>query len=59
MLAGVDIVLLAGHQLAVSAQVAGWAKAKGLPGVVAAGSCKPNVASVLAFAAVVVASPNF
>ena len=59
MLDGVDIVLLDGHQMAVSAQVAGWAKAKGIPVVVDAGSWKPNFETVLAIADVVVASANF
>ena len=59
MLDGVDIVLLDGHQMAASAQVAGGAKAKGIPVVVDAGSWKPNFETVLAIADVVVASANF
>lgn len=59
MLDGVDIVLVDGHQMAVSAQVARWAQAKKIPVIVDAGSWKPNFETVLAFADVVVASANF
>lgn len=59
ILDGVDVVLLDGHQMAVSAQVAEWAQAKSIPVVVDAGSWKPNFETVLALADVVVASANF
>ena len=58
-IAGVDIVLIDGHQMAVSAQIAQWAKSKQIPVVVDAGSWKPNFETVLALADVVIASANF
>lgn len=58
-LAGMSIVLVDGHQMAVSAQIAQWAKAQQIPVVVDAGSWKPNFETVLAFADVVIASANF
>ncbi|MGC1307971.1 MAG: PfkB family carbohydrate kinase [Phormidesmis sp.] len=59
LLEGVDVVLIDGHQMAVGAQVAHWAKAKSIPVVVDAGSWKPNFETVLALADAVVASANF
>jgi len=59
LLDGVDIVLIDGHQMAVSAQVAEWAQARQIPVVVDAGSWKPNFETVLTVADVVVASANF
>ena len=59
ILEGVSVVLLDGHQMAASAQIARWAKAKDIPVVVDAGSWKPNFETVLALADVVVASANF
>ncbi len=59
ILTDVDIVLIDGHQMAVSAQVAQWAKAKKIPVVVDAGSWKPDFETVLAGADVVIASANF
>ncbi len=56
---GVNIILIDGHQMAISAQIAQWAKAKQIPVVVDAGSWKPNFETVLAFADVVIASANF
>ncbi|MEL6157974.1 MAG: PfkB family carbohydrate kinase [Cyanobacteria bacterium J06623_5] len=58
-LSGVDVVLVDGHQMAVSAQIAQWAKAQNIPVVVDAGSWKPQFETVLPLAAVVVASANF
>lgn len=55
----VDIVLIDGHQMAVSEQVAQWAKAKKIPIVIDAGSWKAGFESVLSLADVVVASANF
>ncbi len=55
----VDIVLIDGHQMAVGAEVAQWAKAKKIPVVVDAGSWKPGFETVLALADAVVASANF
>lgn len=54
-----NVVLIDGHQMAVGAQIAQWAKAKQIPVVVDAGSWKPNFETVLASADVVVASANF
>ena len=59
ILEGVNIVLIDGHQMAVGAQIARWAKAKQIPVVVDAGSWKPNFETVLGVADVVVASANF
>ncbi len=59
LLEAVDIVLIDGHQMAVSAQVAQWAKTKRIPVVVDAGSWKPKFETVLALADAVVASANF
>ena len=59
VLQGVDVVLVDGHQMAVGAQVARWAKAKKVPVIVDAGSWKPGFETVLAQADVVVASANF
>lgn len=56
---GIDIILIDGHQMTVSAQIAQWAKAKQIPVVIDAGSWKPNFETVLAFADVVIASANF
>ncbi|MGB3300489.1 MAG: PfkB family carbohydrate kinase [Phormidesmis sp.] len=59
ILAGVHIVLIDGHQMAVGTQIAQWAKAQKIPVVVDAGSWKPNFETVLTVADVVVASANF
>ncbi len=59
ILADVDIVLIDGHQMAVSAQVARWAQARQIPVVVDAGSWKPGFETVLAGADVAIASANF
>ena len=59
ILEGVSIILIDGHQMAVSAQIAQWAKAKEIPVVIDAGSWKPGFETVLPLADVVVASANF
>lgn len=59
ILTDVDIVLVDGHQMAVGAQVAQWAKAKEIPVVVDAGSWKPGFETVLAWVDVAIASANF
>jgi sugar/nucleoside kinase (ribokinase family) len=59
LLEGIQIVLIDGHQMAVSAQMATWAKARQIPIVIDAGSWKPGFEKVLALADVVVASANF
>lgn len=58
ILENVNIVLIDGHQMAVGAQIAQWAKAQQIPVVVDAGSWKPDFETVLSFADVVVASAN-
>ena len=59
ILAGISIVLIDGHQMAVGAQIAQWAKAKQIPVVVDAGSWKPDFETVLTLADGVVASAKF
>jgi sugar/nucleoside kinase (ribokinase family) len=59
ILKGVDILLIDGHQMAVGARIAQWAKAQNIPVVVDAGSWKPGFETVLALADTVVASANF
>jgi sugar/nucleoside kinase (ribokinase family) len=59
ILMGVGVVLIDGHQMAVSAQIAQWAKAQNILVVVDAGSWKPGFETVLAWADSVVASANF
>ncbi len=59
ILDGIDVVLIDGHQMAVSAQIAQWASAQKIPVVVDAGSWKPNFEIALAAADVVIASANF
>ncbi|MEL6470147.1 MAG: PfkB family carbohydrate kinase [Cyanobacteria bacterium J06623_4] len=58
-LQGVDVVLVDGHQMAVSARIAQWANAQNIPVVVDAGSWKPHFETVLPFATAVIASDNF
>ncbi|MEL6353840.1 MAG: PfkB family carbohydrate kinase [Cyanobacteria bacterium J06627_28] len=59
ILSGVSIVLIDGHQMAASAQIAQWAKERDIPIVIDAGSWKPGFESVLPFADAVIASANF
>jgi sugar/nucleoside kinase (ribokinase family) len=59
LLADVKIILIDGHQMAVSAQIAQWAKAQQIPVVIDGGSWKPGFETVLALADVVVASAHF
>ncbi|MGD1856091.1 MAG: PfkB family carbohydrate kinase [Leptolyngbyaceae cyanobacterium] len=56
---GVDVVLVDGHQMALSQRVAMTARQAGIPVVVDAGSWKPGFEQVLALATVVIASANF
>lgn len=58
-LAGVDIVLIDGHQMAVSAQIARWAKAADIPVIIDGGSWKPGFDEVLPFATSVITSARF
>lgn len=59
ILDGVESVLIDGHQMAVGAQIAQWAKEREILVVVDAGSWKPGFETVLSLADVVVASRNF
>lgn len=59
LLDNIDIVLIDGHQMAVSAQIAEWANARKIPVVVDAGSWKAHFDTVLTKADVVIASANF
>lgn len=58
-LTGVDVILVDGHQMALSQQLATLAKQQHIPVVVDAGSWKPGFESVLSLATVVIASANF
>ena len=58
-LSHIDVVLLDGHQMALSRQIASMAKPLGIPVVVDAGSWKPGFDQVLSLATVVIASANF
>ncbi|MEO0397533.1 MAG: PfkB family carbohydrate kinase [Cyanobacteria bacterium P01_A01_bin.137] len=58
-LSNVDVVLLDGHQMALSQQIASTAKKLGIPIVADAGSWKPGFEQVLSLATVVIASANF
>ncbi|MEO0869794.1 MAG: PfkB family carbohydrate kinase [Cyanobacteria bacterium J06642_11] len=58
-LTDIDVVLVDGHQMQLSVQVAKAAKQLGIPVVVDAGSWKPGFEQVLSLATVVIASANF
>ena len=58
-LQGVDVVLIDGHQMAVSGAIARQAKAQGIPVVVDGGSWKPGFETVLPLADYVICSANF
>jgi sugar/nucleoside kinase (ribokinase family) len=59
ILTGVDIVLIDGHQMAVSAAIASQAKAQGIPVVLDGGSWKPGFETVLPFVDYAICSANF
>ena len=59
ILAGVEVVLIDGHQMAVGQAIAQQARAQNIPVVVDAGSWKPNFEQVLALADYVICSANF
>ena len=59
VLSHIDVMLLDGHQMALSRQIASMAKPLGIPVVVDAGSWKPGFDQVLSLATVVIASANF
>lgn len=58
-LTDVDVVLVDGHQMALSYQVAMSAQSANIPVVIDAGSWKPGFDQVLSLATVVIASANF
>ncbi len=59
LLNGVDVVLIDGHQLAVSYPIAQHASANGIPIVIDGGSWKPGFETVLPLADYVICSANF
>ena len=59
VLTGVDIVLVDGHQMALSEQVIDWAVAAQIPVVVDAGSWKSGFERILPQAASIIASARF
>lgn len=59
VLEGVSVVLIDGHQIAVSRAIAQWARLRGIPVVVDGGSWKPGLETVLGEADYVVCSANF
>ncbi len=59
LLSHVDIVLIDGHQMAVSGAIASQAKAQGIPVVMDGGSWKPGFESVLPFVDYAICSANF
>ncbi len=59
ILAGVEVVLIDGHQMAVGQAIAQQARSQNIPVIVDAGSWKPNFEQVLALANYVVCSANF
>lgn len=59
ILDGVDIVLIDGHQMIVSAAIASLAKAQGIPVVIDCGSWKTGFETVLAYADYAICSANF
>ena len=58
-LKGIDVVLIDGHQMALSEEVAQTAPALDIPIVIDAGSWKPGFEKVLPLATAVIASANF
>lgn len=58
-LAGVDIVLIDGHQMALSLAIAEVAQRRGIPVVIDAGSWKPGFDRVLALATSAIAAERF
>ena len=59
MLAGVEIILVDGHQMTVSEAIAQQAKAQNIPLVIDGGSWKPGFEKVLPLADYVICSANF
>lgn len=58
-LAGVDIVLIDGHQMAIGATIAQHAKAQGIPVVIDGGSWKPGFETILPWVDYAICSANF
>ncbi len=59
MMAGVDLVLIDGHQMSASLEIADMAKMKNIPIVMDGGSWKPGFEEVLPLADYVICSANF
>lgn len=59
VLAGVDLVLIDGHQMAASIAIAKFATSKGIPVVIDGGSWKPGYDRVLPFVDYAICSANF
>lgn len=59
ILQDIDIVLIDGHQMAVSQRIVAMAKAKNIPVVIDGGSWKPGFEEVLPFADYALCSANF
>ncbi len=59
ILQNVDIVLIDGHQMAVSYSIAQMAKAKNIPVVIDGGSWKPGFEQILPFVDYAICSANF
>ena len=59
ILQGVDVVLIDGHQMAVSAAIASLAKVQGIPVVIDCGSWKAGFETVLVYADYAICSTNF
>ncbi len=59
LLADVDVVLIDGHQMAVSASIAALAKANKIPVVIDGGSWKPGFETVLPWVDYAICSANF
>jgi sugar/nucleoside kinase (ribokinase family) len=59
VLAGVDVVLIDGHQMSVGAAIAQQAKTLGIPVVIDGGSWKPGFETVLPYVDYAICSANF
>ncbi len=59
ILQGVDVILIDGHQMVVSAAIASLAKAQGIPVVIDCGSWKAGFETVLAHTDYAICSTNF
>jgi sugar/nucleoside kinase (ribokinase family) len=59
LLTGVDVLLIDGHQMAVSASIAALAQANNIPVVIDGGSWKPGFETVLSWVDYAICSANF